>query len=232
MQTTVIQAPSAPPPPGSRTITTQQVDRALNPAIVTKQDVQALLARRSELSNQLNSADGRRRELSRQARNATGADRAGLEGRIAVLDARMARLEADIDETGRQLASAPAAFLARQSDPVMPFGPVAASRIADRMVPIVIVFTLFVLSPIALSISRAFWKRSALPRPATPPVDSQRIERMEQAMDAIAIEIERVSEGQRFITRLLSEQRPVMPLGAGQQPMEPVRVQPKQITPV
>jgi hypothetical protein len=32
-----------------------------------------------------------------------------------------------------------------------------------------------------------------------------RLERMEQAVDAIAVEIERISEGQRFTTKLLSE---------------------------
>jgi hypothetical protein len=34
----------------------------------------------------------------------------------------------------------------------------------------------------------------------------QRLERMEQAIDAMSVEMERVSEGQRFTTRLLSEQ--------------------------
>lgn len=33
----------------------------------------------------------------------------------------------------------------------------------------------------------------------------ERLERMEHAIESIAIEIERVSEGQRFTTRLLSE---------------------------
>lgn len=32
-----------------------------------------------------------------------------------------------------------------------------------------------------------------------------RLERMEQAIDAIAVEVERISEAQRFTTRLLSE---------------------------
>lgn len=32
-----------------------------------------------------------------------------------------------------------------------------------------------------------------------------RLERMEHAVDAIALEIERISEGQRFTTKLLSE---------------------------
>jgi hypothetical protein len=34
---------------------------------------------------------------------------------------------------------------------------------------------------------------------------NQRLERIEQAVDAIAIEMERVSEGQRFTTKLLAE---------------------------
>ena len=36
---------------------------------------------------------------------------------------------------------------------------------------------------------------------------SARMERMEHAIDAIAVEIERISEGQRFTTKLLSESR-------------------------
>jgi hypothetical protein len=34
---------------------------------------------------------------------------------------------------------------------------------------------------------------------------TDRLERMEQAIDAIAVEVERIAEGQRFTTRLLSE---------------------------
>lgn len=38
-----------------------------------------------------------------------------------------------------------------------------------------------------------------------PPLDENRLRHLEQAVDAIAIEIERISEGQRFTTKLLSE---------------------------
>ena len=34
---------------------------------------------------------------------------------------------------------------------------------------------------------------------------SERMERMERAIDSVAIEIERISENQRFLTKLLSE---------------------------
>ena len=42
-------------------------------------------------------------------------------------------------------------------------------------------------------------------RPAIPPEVSSRLERMEQSIDAIAVEVERISEGQRFTTKLLAE---------------------------
>ncbi len=42
-------------------------------------------------------------------------------------------------------------------------------------------------------------------RPAVPADVSNRLERMEQSIDAIAVEVERISEGQRFTTKLLSE---------------------------
>ena len=44
-----------------------------------------------------------------------------------------------------------------------------------------------------------------------------RLERMEQAIDSIAVEVERISEGQRFTTKLLSE-RAGQPPGPGSAP--------------
>jgi len=50
-------------------------------------------------------------------------------------------------------------------------------------------------------------------RPALPQEVSARLERMEQSIDAIAVEIERISEGQRFTTKLLAEVRDTPALG-------------------
>ena len=50
------------------------------------------------------------------------------------------------------------------------------------------------------------WRRqpAAADRLASPMADA-RLSRLEQAVDAIALEVERISEGQRFTTKLLSE---------------------------
>ena len=47
---------------------------------------------------------------------------------------------------------------------------------------------------------------SKLERDSTSPFAEARLARIEQAVEAIALEVERISEGQRFTTKLLSEQ--------------------------
>jgi hypothetical protein len=59
--------------------------------------------------------------------------------------------------------------------------------------------------PLARAYSRRMDAESKNPRLPTEVTD--RLERMEQALDSVAIEVERISEGQRFTTKLLSEGR-------------------------
>ena len=83
----------------------------------------------------------------------------------------------------------------------------------------------------------------------TADVIAPRLDRLEQAVDAIAIEIERIAEGQRFVTKVMTERpaqrparapapiqprraaalgeaKPFLALGAG--PIEPIRVAERQ----
>ncbi|MFI5311987.1 MAG: hypothetical protein ACHQQ3_12180 [Gemmatimonadales bacterium] len=49
---------------------------------------------------------------------------------------------------------------------------------------------------------------------AIPQETSQRIERMERAIESVAIEIERISESQRFLTKVMTErERAALPRG-------------------
>lgn len=93
--------------------------------------------------------------------------------------------------------------------------------IPDNVLAISIVSVLFVGMPIAIGLSRWLWRRASPPPaiPALPATEVQRLVRLEQSVDAIAIELERISEGQRFVTKLLSEPR-ALAGGAA----EPVRV--------
>ena len=67
--------------------------------------------------------------------------------------------------------------------------------------------TMVVLLAIGIPFVRALvrrWEREPL-QPAVPLEVAARLERIEQAVEAVAIEVERISEGQRFTTKLLSD---------------------------
>lgn len=173
----------------------------------TKAEVDALLARREELSGQLTSVASRRRQLSEEIRSAPdGASRAGLEQRIGVLDQRIVQLETDLALTGRQVASAPAGLVASTE---------SRNTGGDDEIEIMMTigFPVLFFSVLAFLYGRRRRRRRAAQRPDQLPVESaSRLERLEQGMEAIAIEIERISEGQRFVTKLLSESQE--PFGA------------------
>ena len=61
-------------------------------------------------------------------------------------------------------------------------------RIPGELIPIVL-FTMIPITAIGVPIARAI---------------GARLERMEQAIDAIAVEVERIAEGQRFTSKLLA----------------------------
>src|SRR5438105_2055204 len=219
------QAPQATPPAGPTPVVVIQGTPGTQPISLpiprTSRELDALKARRDELSSQLNSVDSRRNKLLSQLKQ-TGDPTAvkGLEARLALLDARQLQLESDIAQTGQQVSSAPAALIATTSEPV--FYGVFSSK---QMVALSILSIIFVLFPLATGVGRAIWRRSA--KPAVPPTalteTAQRLERLESSVDTIAIEIERISEGQRFVTTLLSEGQGAPMIGSGQRAPETVR---------
>ena len=220
------QAPAPPPGPAAPVVAgpPQPIARPL-----TRQEVAAIRARREELSDQLQSAASRRNRLAGELRTADMAARPGLEQRIAVLDQRIVQLERDIAETGQQLTSAPAGLVATSAPPAGGFQGLSS----DQVTAVSIVFTVLVLFPIAFAFARLLWKRATAPiRPTLPAEASQRLERLEQAVDTVAVEMERVSEGQRFMTRLLMEPNALVAIEAGRlapdapppREREPVRV--------
>lgn len=81
-------------------------------------------------------------------------------------------------------------------------------EMAAVLVPLgffVMVIAIVVGRPVAQAIVKRSENESR--RPQIPTEIVTRLERMEQSIDAIAVEVERISEGQRFTTRLLSEVR-------------------------
>jgi hypothetical protein len=221
MQQTTLQVPARPSDPIVVVQGTQGSPSITVPMPQTSRDIDALNARREELSRQLISVDGRRSKLITQLKQTADPTAIkGLQDRLALLDSRQLQLESDIQLTGEQLTSPAAGLIASTAAP-----PVFAGLAQKEIMTLSVLSIVLIWFPLAFAAARSLWKRSN--RPGLPPTafteTAQRLERLEASVDAIAIEIERVSEGQRFVTKLLSESQPAPMLGAGQRTPETVR---------
>ena len=220
-----LSVPQTPAPtPAPTSAPTPAAPQAPQPYIVTlpsgtpttRDELIALEHKRSQLSDQLTSAAGRRRSLANELRSADGASRVGIEARMRVLDDRIVKLEQELDRTGDQLANVPGNVIATSQMPEQ-----IARSVSRDVVPIVAILSVFVLGPFAIAMARLIWKRgSAPPRPVMDSGAQQRLDQLQQSVDTIAVEVERISESQRFVTRLLSESQ--RPLAAGAAPAEPI----------
>jgi hypothetical protein len=181
-------------------------------------ELRALEFKRSELLGQLNAATGRRGALIEELRATDAASRPAIAERLKLLDARIARLEEETERVSDQIANAPPHVLSSTTE-VNPA--LIAERLAEKIVPIAGIFSLFVLAPIAFAIARLIWRRATAAgsrRVAGDPTTHQKLEQLQQSMDTIAIEVERISESQRFLSRVMNDRQ----IGGGA--AEPVRV--------
>jgi len=179
-------------------------------------------AQREELREQLSRLEERRGELSEQLRTKEGADRAGLERRITEIDQRISDVDKQLATAEMSVARAAAIPGAVVPDPPEPPDPDAYQ---ETIAIVSSVFTFFVLFPLAIAYARRLWRRGAMSVAELPKVLAERLTRLDQAVDTIAIEVERISEGQRFLTKVMTDTN-TPALGAG--PAQPIEVEQRE----
>jgi hypothetical protein len=206
------EAQIAPPPPPTPPAPPQIVIDGAGPGVIQtpvvvgseaspSEILQAFQAQRDELRGQLNSLTSERYSIARRLREGevSGVDKAGLESRMQVLDAR-------IIEQSKAVAAADLRVATQKGVPgayIPPFrergGP------PEKVISMAFVLALVILVPTSLAIARRIWRRgsrNSAPVGISPEID-ERLTRLELAMDAVAVEVERVGEGQRYVTRIL-----------------------------
>jgi len=219
------QTPVPPVPPA----TPVEAPVAQGPATLSGLQAQAV-----ELQIQLAGVraqwNGLRTQLDQMLRNNPA--RPGVQQKWADVGVQKAQLEGDLARVQAQIAQMTGAPVAGARPP-SPRGP-RFDRVGP---PIGALLFMAMLVPVSLAWAKRIARGSTRPAPLTrDAVD--RLERLEQAIDTVAIEVERISEGQRFVTKILAERpkrgenasapehasagRPIPALGAG--PAEPIQV--------
>jgi len=183
-------------------------------APTSAQMLDAARAHRRELQQQLNRVEEQREEIQRELTQVSSGsvERAGLEVRLKETDARISALDKQIEAADQRVATAAAVPGATIEPPrvnVVRRGPPEEAFVLGGM------FIFFVMMPLTIAYARRLWKRGAIAMTAEmPPELTDRLNRLEQAVDAVAVELERVGEGQRYVTRVFTEGQRALGAGA------------------
>lgn len=155
-------------------------------------------------------------QLSNTALPATA--KAGLERRITQVESRIADVDEQIAKANQAVAQAAAVPGAIVRQPERPFNQPDPDMIAGLSFVVVMAF----IVPITIAFSRRIWRRSAQMTNGMSPEFSERLAAMERGLDAVALEVERISESQRFLTQTLASRGDVPALGAAKAEAVPV----------
>lgn len=204
-----VQAPTPAAPPDVPAAPSLQGLEAQAPATAgtaapsASEMYEAAKAQRNELNRQLGQLEEKRRAIASRLREGevSGADKAGLEARLTNLDARILSMNQELaaaDARVAQTAGVPGAVQASRPEGARRGPP-------EEVIVMGFVLAMTMVLPISIAIARRIWKRGT-PATSSAPMSremDERLGRLEQAMDAVAVEVERVGEGQRFVTRVL-----------------------------
>jgi hypothetical protein len=214
MQQTTVQVL----PGGGVAISGAQGNLPMRP--LTNRELDAIRERRSDISSQLTSAMDRRENMIEEMSEAPAEAKQGYLEQIQVLDQRIVAIERDMEESGRMLRTG--LITADGTTLVAPVERGFQSMSEEAQIAMGVSFSLFFLLPLAIGFTRMMWRRGKRSEARPNAEQDARMERLEQAVDAIALEIERVGESQRYQQKVLAEAN-MMPAHASRSP-EPVRV--------
>jgi hypothetical protein len=207
------QTPTPAPSPNTPVLAAGTRTGASAPAIY-----EGFKAQRRELSNQLEELESTRRDISSQLEQlpASSPERKGLETRMTDVDSRIATVDQMLASNAAQIATASAVPGAVVEPPqIIRNGPPEEAYVVGT------IFMFVFLLPISIAFARRIWRRSAAVVTSFPREIADRLSRMEQAVEATAVEVERIGEGQRFLTRLFTEGEGARAISAGAaQPLE------------
>ncbi len=193
----------------------------------TRAELDGLMAKRSELESQLRGLTDRRQELFSQRERMGREEGRGHDNRLALIDEQTTRIEREV----LSLNTAIAEGMAKVPHTGEAITTVRPNRELIREVrngaEDAVVETMFgsaagllAIYVVWRGIRRWIWKKKPVPAPTAQAVvdQSPRLEQLQQSVDVIALEVERISEAQRFLAKVINERA----LGAGE--AQPVSV--------
>lgn len=221
MQSQVITVPQPPAPPAPGAAVAAQPGEAV--VVTTAQlgsspraTYLALREKREVIGEQMSRVLDRRSRVTQQIAQAPegSATRSALEQHLTELNGRITDFEKQLHAADAEVAAA-----AGVPGAMVPERQPNSSGPDEDALGFAVVFVSIGVMLVFFSWARRLWKGAGKVVTQIPAALEARFTRFEQSIDAMSIEIERISEGQRFLTRVLSDQGQ-RAVGAG--PAQPI----------
>ena len=193
-----------------------------------------LRAKAADLKLHLSDLDARRSQLKDRYDRFQGADadRIALGKELAGVQHDMTATQVQLETTTEQIDELTTqrdmerVFSLQRPPATVPVTVPADPFLGPKEIMTVASGGFILMLPLVLVLARRLWIRS-VPRASLDPEASPRLQRMEEAIEAIALEVERIGEAQRFTTKLLADRQPDAVARMGASP----RKEPGTITP-
>jgi hypothetical protein len=204
-------------------------------------EFEALALLRSELRSQISTTTQLRQELTNQLAQAAAvndnASIAKLQARIRSMEARSANLEQRLLQVDDAVSGAiargivterseavPAAEAVPAIAPVAAFPPVFENpnaKFTEEVLASVVLGMTLLFTFVGMLIHRRAWRRAEKKFATVGPGGRAELQQLQQAVDVIAVEVERIAEGQRYVSKLLNErfESPSLPDGRERVPV-------------
>ena len=188
---------------GTASLSGQGIGQTIRDAVdeATREAVQEARAAQQEVRDaqqQLRDAQQEMRDAQQQVRDARTNDQRGAANQ-ALQGAQQAirAAEAELRRVEAQTRSTPMVYTTQPSD----MGPVIPPQAVDIAIGFFITCAVIIVGwPISRALGRRFERRGT--SPVLEAGVSDQLQRIEQAVEAIAIEVERISESQRFLAKI------------------------------
>ena len=154
-----------------------------------------------EMLTQLRALTEARREIRTQV-----ADLAPDNPVRPMLEAQLERLTSQLERLEDEAAAQTQQSVFYQSEPSRFEFP----RMPEEYVAVGVVFILATFLPISIAMALRIFRRGSRPQSAMSPEIADRITRIEGVVEATALEVERIGEGQRFVTQVMGEHMAVL----------------------
>ena len=203
------------PAPAVQAPQVQQIPQVTVPASAVPQTASEMNAARMKIEQMretLQDFAERRNSVAGQLRRADIDARPGYQARLENLDANINQLQNQITQATLSIANAPAsAFVGTSSARVGRSGPdfPMFARGPEAVIPIVAIIGGVAITLSLIGLVRTIFVRRASTARAIPDPDmSNQFRQLQQSVDSIALEVERISESQRFMTKVFANRDP------------------------